>query len=899
MSLEKLIYSNGKEEKQRLSEPLVSSSDRSSSHQSFHERSNEEEEEKIFEELPTSTIVSVTRSDSSDFNPLLLSYTIQLQYKQKAPQVIYLHLQLKKRAIIEEFHEKQEQAKDWLRTLRIGDQTTVMHEGDDLDDETVHSHHEENTKKTNVPSRAALPIIFPALGKQQSVLDTAKVAMQGYLNHFLGNMDIVNSREVSSGAQSMKLKTRSSNKVRDWVAAINKAVIQPPEGWCLGLTEDGSQAQWFVTGRLHLKLLPKQLRKAKSEFCSCEHLLMHSLCCIIFITDWWLCPELYLRRSFSVCDSSRLDVLLKQKLSKGFSITLQIYILLYKEVPLALKINRMYSKQKLLKIHENVRVLRYHDHISTGVYLWYESEPNSWVDTMRDELDRCKYPRMPWHDVHCALWALLAHHTVIPHYLGRRNTEIMSESTNTENNHRDTTFQGSLASPASIQDIPLLFPREANGLVAEYENQNLNSSGEIPNPKDQLSSHNPTLSVFSLNSKDKPPASDSMDLQINMCSNEQSGRQCSDAWWKGQEREDQVIPADEAGQVGPRASCRCQVIRSVGQWSAGTSQTEESIHNAYCSLIDKAEHYVYIEVMTINSLLNSNILRAYRVSKCFRVIIVMPLLPGFQGGLDDGDAASVRAIMHWQYRTICRGKNSILQNLYGVLGPRTRDYISFYSLRGHGRLCDGGPLVTNQVYVHSKVLLIDDHTAMIGSANIDGRSLLGSRDSEICIVIEDKEFVNSYTKGKPWKAGKLTSSLRISLWAEHLGIRDGEVNQSITCPVADATYKDIWMATAKANTSIFQDVFVCVPNDNVHSRSAIRQSIAYWKDKLGYTTIDLGVAPSKLEAFHKGDVTDPMKILESIRGHLVSFPLEFMCQEEDLRPMIIESEFYVSPEVFH
>lgn len=33
-----------------------------------------------------------------------------------------------------------------------------------------------------------------------------------------------------------------------------------------------------------------------------------------------------------------------------------------------------------------------------------ESEPNSWVDTMTDELDRRKVPRMPWHDVHCALW---------------------------------------------------------------------------------------------------------------------------------------------------------------------------------------------------------------------------------------------------------------------------------------------------------------------------------------------------------------------------------------------------------------------------------------------------------------------------------------------------------------
>lgn len=33
-----------------------------------------------------------------------------------------------------------------------------------------------------------------------------------------------------------------------------------------------------------------------------------------------------------------------------------------------------------------------------------ESEPNSWEDTMKDELDRGKYPRMPWHDVQCALW---------------------------------------------------------------------------------------------------------------------------------------------------------------------------------------------------------------------------------------------------------------------------------------------------------------------------------------------------------------------------------------------------------------------------------------------------------------------------------------------------------------
>lgn len=48
----------------------------------------------------------------------------------------------------------------------------------------------------DVPSSAALPVIRPALGRQHSMSDRAKVAMQKYLNHFLGNMDIVNCREV-------------------------------------------------------------------------------------------------------------------------------------------------------------------------------------------------------------------------------------------------------------------------------------------------------------------------------------------------------------------------------------------------------------------------------------------------------------------------------------------------------------------------------------------------------------------------------------------------------------------------------------------------------------------------------------------------------------------------------
>lgn len=36
----------------------------------------------IFDELPKATIVSVSRPDTTDFSPLLLSYTLELQYKQ-------------------------------------------------------------------------------------------------------------------------------------------------------------------------------------------------------------------------------------------------------------------------------------------------------------------------------------------------------------------------------------------------------------------------------------------------------------------------------------------------------------------------------------------------------------------------------------------------------------------------------------------------------------------------------------------------------------------------------------------------------------------------------------------------------------------------------------------------
>lgn len=172
-----------------------------------------------------------------------------------------------------------------------------------------------------------------------------------------------------------------------------------------------------------------------------------------------------------------------------------------------------------------------------------------------------------------------------------------------------------------------------------------------------------------------------------------------------------------------------------------------------------------------------------------------------QGGIDDFGAATVRALMHWQYRTISRERTSILDNLNTLLGPKTQDYISFYGLRSYGRLFEDGPIATSQIYVHSKLMIVDDRITVIGSSNINDRSLLGSRDSEVFpqlhfvlygikqramhsfesimfqigVVIEDKEFVESSLNGVKWMAGKFSYSLRCSLWSEHLGLHAGEV----------------------------------------------------------------------------------------------------------------------------
>ncbi|GAA6078637.1 phospholipase D1-like isoform X1, partial [Tachysurus ichikawai] len=83
-----------------------------------------------------------------------------------------------------------------------------------------------------------------------------------------------------------------------------------------------------------------------------------------------LSPEIFLKRPVVEGNRWRLDCILKRKAQQG----VRIFVMLYKEVELALGINSEYSKRTLMHLHSNIKVMRHPDHVSSSVYLWAHHE---------------------------------------------------------------------------------------------------------------------------------------------------------------------------------------------------------------------------------------------------------------------------------------------------------------------------------------------------------------------------------------------------------------------------------------------------------------------------------------------------------------------------------------------
>ena len=195
-------------------------------------------------------------------------------------------------------------------------------------------------------------------------------------------------------------------------------------------------------------------------------------------------------------------------------------------------------------------------------------------------------------------------------------------------------------------------------------------------------------------------------------------------------------PKADAPKAEPVEPPSAQLLRTMSRQSdeataLGPEPEITEIEHAYVEAIGQAKRLIYIESQYLRArAIREALAEAGRRERNLAVVIVLPGAP--EDVAYYGQAGSVQRYGEYlQSRVV-----SVLREIYGErLGlyavvqesPREEQHYRD-ALYGRG-----------MVYVHSKVMTVDDHTAIVGSANINGRSM--QWDTELCLLIRSTEFV--------------------------------------------------------------------------------------------------------------------------------------------------------------
>ena len=608
-------------------------------------------------------------------------------------------------------------------------------------------------------------------------------------------------------------------------------------------------AKFYIDGENYFSAIYDALMNAKS---------------VIYIQDWWLSPEFYLKRPVSKHLASRLDHVLKHKAEQG----VLVYVIIYKEVSFSLGIQSAYTKNVLLGLHRNIKVLRYPDHAPGGILYWALHDKCVIVDE-----DAAFYGGL---DLCLGRWDSQSHYVGDYHQDSSRevwpgmdySNPRIADFRNVDQFHMNSVDKGQTARMPWHDVGAMVRGQPARDIARNFcQRWNFIKSAKAINREDM---------PFLL-----PPS--------------------------------ELLP-DTQDRRGLQGTCEVQVLRSVSHWSMGLS-AESSIHDAYVDLIRSARHYVYIEnqffISSTGQYANGSpisvrnriaeaicerIIKAHQSEEMFRVFILVPLLPAFESDVDETNAATLRLIMHYHQKSISSGESSI----FGVLrqaGIDPAEYITVCSLRNHGKLGQGPalnasppsssdslprPIVTEQVYIHSKVMIVDDEWAIIGSANINDRSMLGNRDSELATVIRDADCVPTVLGGMQITAGRFALELRLGLFAEHLGMDvDDELLRDIVAP----DFWTFWHERAESNSLLYRNMFHCIPDDTVQT----------WEDYQRFVDSPFKTPSGHVCFMAPHDVIDDS--LKRVQGNLVLYPTEFL-KHENLTVVFPAREFVLPIGIF-
>uniref|UniRef100_A0A8C1I673 Phospholipase n=1 Tax=Cyprinus carpio TaxID=7962 RepID=A0A8C1I673_CYPCA len=420
------------------------------------------------------------------------------------------------------------------------------------------------------------------------------------------------------------------------------------------------------------------------------------LCCICYMIVFVMCrlsPEIFLKRPVVEGNRWRLDCILKRKAQQG----VRIFVMLYKEVELALGINSEYSKRTLKHLHPNIKVMRHPDHVSSSVYLWAHHEKIVVIDQSVAFVGGIDLAYGRWDDREHRLTDVGS------------VTRSVGLDSSTPRKKVSTSGNSSRSMAGDSMDLPKLKgigrTRKTRFSLYHHIQRGLHHAESISS----IDSTNKSGSMHSLQTgvgelmgntrfwhgkdycnfvyKDwvrlDKPFDDFIDryttprMPWHDISSVVHGKAARDVarhfiqrWnftkiMKPKYRslsypfllpKSHSTANDLKYQVPDCVQTKVQVLRSAADWSAGIKHHEESIHNAYIQVIAKSKHFIYIENQffiscadnkhvynKIGDAIIERIIRAHKEKKPFRVYVVTPLLPGFEGDISTGGGSALQA----------------------------------------------------------------------------------------------------------------------------------------------------------------------------------------------------------------------------------------------------------------
>lgn len=379
----------------------------------------------------------------------------------------------------------------------------------------------------------------------------------------------------------------------------------------------------------------------------------------------------------------------------------------------------------------------------------------------------------------------------------------------------------------------------------------------------------------------------------------------------------------------PDTSRRKKVQDARQEWA---SSHQTSIKDAMINCIRSAQAFIYIENQffmsncgadsygtttpcnnTILSEIANAIIKAVYAGRPFHVFIVLPVQP--EGKLEEAGAVSQA---WWALQGIKRGNNSLVNRInaaileknmkaWGVkVRPETnseirktlekhglieewRNYLTVLNLRNYGRT--SSTVITEMIYVHSKLLIVDDAVAVIGSANINDRSLNGNGDTELAAVIVDQDNAVMANLGQNINTvtRKFARELRKNLWRKHLGMLVDEettgVKKEEEAPHGIDVEKPLSLESingllmlARKNAITYQKVFLHVPS-NSHQTMTTGLRLAFPILDAEDGTYDLSKPATLTPAYMNGNEPKTeeahKELRANIQGFFVEMPLDW------------------------